>query len=70
MCRREETGDSPLEGDSHVAHKAFSFFRQGEKQIGSQGLGGFIKGWVFTVPDVISLSRPIAAIVPKTSKQK
>lgn len=30
-------GDSPLEEDFHVAHKAFSFFRQGEKQIGSQG---------------------------------
>lgn len=69
MCRREEMGDSPLEGDSHVAHKAFSFFGQGEKQIG-RGLGGFITGWVFTVLDVIFLSRPIAAIVPTTSKQK
>lgn len=43
MCRRGEMGDSPLEGDSYVTHKAFSFLRKkclagggGEKQIGSQ----------------------------------
>ena len=64
MCRREEMGASPLEGDSHVAHKAFSFFRQGEKQIGGQGTR-----WLYYRVDVISLSRPIDAIVLKTSKQ-